>query len=84
MSRIVSHHLGLGPKALIDLYRLDRSLRALQRGKADGVDGFADQAHQVREWRRRLNITPGRYVREGRSALAEVFDRAAERPAFYL
>ena len=32
LSRIVSRHLGVSPKALIDLYRLDRSLRALQGG----------------------------------------------------
>ncbi len=84
LSRVVSHHLGIRPKALIDLYRLDRSLRGLQRTGATDLDGFADQAHQVREWRRRLGVTPGRYVREGRSALAEAFDVLADRPAFYL
>jgi AraC-like DNA-binding protein len=84
LSRIISHHLGISPKTLIDLHRLDRSLRALQGGETDSVDGFADQAHQVREWHRRLGITPGRYAREGRSALAEAFDPAADRPAFYL
>jgi AraC-like DNA-binding protein len=84
LHRVVVHHLGISPKALIDLYRIDRSLRALQRGEASGVDGFADQAHQVREWRRRLGITPGRYARDGRSALAEAFGAGADRPAFYL
>jgi AraC-like DNA-binding protein len=82
--RVVLRHLGISPKALIGLYRLDRSLRALQRGEAHGVDGFADQAHQVREWRRRLGVTPGRYARGGRSALAEAFGAGADRPAFYL
>jgi AraC-like DNA-binding protein len=72
------------PKALIDLYRLDRSLRAVQGGQTAGTDGFADQAHQIREWKRRLGISPGRYAREGRSTLAEAFDPAADRPAFYL
>lgn len=84
LSRIVSRHLGISPKALIDLYRLDRSLRALQRGEATGVEGFADQAHQTREWRHRLGITPGRYACEGPSALAEALDMFADRPAFYL
>ncbi|HEY0478358.1 MAG TPA: helix-turn-helix domain-containing protein [Kofleriaceae bacterium] len=84
LSRIVSRHLGISSKALIDLYRLDRSLRALQRGQSNGAAGFADQAHQVREWRRRLATTPGRYAREGRSALADAFGAAADRPAFYL
>jgi AraC-like DNA-binding protein len=83
LSRVISRHLGISPKALIDLYRLDRSLRAIQGGQADGIEGFADQAHQIREWSRRLGITPGRY-RQGRSALAKAFDPSADRPAFYL
>jgi AraC-like DNA-binding protein len=84
LSRIISPHLGISPKTLIDLYRLDRSLRAIQGGNSDGVDGFADQAHQVREWRRRLGITPGRYAREGRSTLARALDSSPDRTAFYL
>jgi AraC-like DNA-binding protein len=84
LSRIVTRHIGVSPKALIDLYRLDRSLRAVQGGQTAGTDGFADQAHQIREWKRRLGISPGRYAREGRSTLAEAFDPAADRPAFYL
>jgi AraC-like DNA-binding protein len=84
LSRIVSRDLGIGPKALVDLHRLDRSLRALQSGVADGADGFADQAHQIREWRRRLGTTPSRYVQEGRSALAKAWDPAGRRSAFYL
>ena len=84
LSRIISPHLGISPKTLIDLYRLDRSLRAIQGGKSDGVDGFADQAHQVREWRRRLGTTPGRYAREGCSTLARAFDPFSDRTAFYL
>jgi AraC-like DNA-binding protein len=83
LSRIITRHLGVSPKALVDLYRLDRSVRAIQAGR-DGVEGFADQAHQVREWKRRLGITPGRYARQERSALANAFDPAVDRPAFYL
>jgi AraC-like DNA-binding protein len=84
LSRVVSRNLGIAPKVLVSLYRLDRSLRALQSGKADGVDGFADQAHQTREWRRRLGTTPGRYAREGRSALAKAWDPVGHRSVFYL
>lgn len=84
VTRIISRHLGIGPKTLIDLYRLNRSLRALQSGLADGIDGFADQAHQNRVWRQQLGVTPGRYAREGRSALAEAFDPTTDRTAFYL
>lgn len=83
LSRVVSEHLGIGPKALLDLHRLDRSLSAVQAG-GDGADGFSDQAHQVREWRRRLGTTPGRYARQGRSELAAAFAPAASGPTFYL
>ena len=84
LSRIISRHLGISPKTLVDLYRLDRSVRALQVGRDDAIEGFADQAHQIREWRRRLGVTPGRYARVGRSALAEAIDPTANRTAFYL
>lgn len=83
LSRVVSDHLGIGPKALVGLHRFDRSLRAVQAG-GNGASGFADQAHQVREWRRRLGTTPGRYARVGRSALAEAFDSATSGSALYL
>ncbi|HVU33825.1 MAG TPA: helix-turn-helix domain-containing protein, partial [Opitutaceae bacterium] len=46
LARTLSHHLGVSPKSLIDLYRLNRSVRAVQRGADDSADGFADQAHQ--------------------------------------
>jgi AraC-like DNA-binding protein len=81
LSRVVNEHVGVGPKELSDLYRLDRSLKAVQAGD-DGGAGFSDQAHQIREWRRRLRVTPGRYARDGRSALADAF-RAAEPSATY-
>lgn len=83
LTRVVSGHLGIGPNELLDLHRLDRSLRAVQAG-ADSLVGFADQAHQICEWRRRLDTTPGRYSRTGRSRLAEKFGSAMSGPAFYL
>jgi AraC-like DNA-binding protein len=84
LSRLVTEYLGIGPKALPDLHRLGRSLRAVQAGTGDGAEGFSDQAHQIREWRRRLGKTPGRYSVEGRSKLAEAFDPAVSELAFYL
>lgn len=84
LSRLVTEYLGIGPKALLDLHRLGRSLRAVQAGTGDGAEGFSDQAHQIREWRRRLGKTPGRYAVERRSKLAEAFDPAVLQPAFYL
>jgi len=83
LSRLMSEHLGIGPKELSDLHRLDRSLRAVQAGD-DGGAGFSDQAHQIREWRRRLRTTPGRYARERRSSLAEAFGGADPSATYYL
>lgn len=84
LSRTMKTHLGIGPKVLLDLYRLDRSLRAVQARDGCGADGFADQAHQVREWSRRLGVTPGQYAREGASTLARTFGSAPSDPRFYL
>lgn len=83
LSRVLSRHLGLGAKAMLDLHRLDRSLRAVQSGEGGGI-GFADQAHQIREWRRRLGTTPGRYARLGGSELSRAFGSSTPGPAFYV
>lgn len=78
-------HLGIGPKRLMDLERLQASLRALQRGQGDPLRDYSDQAHQVRTWRRRLGITPSAYHRRGPSDLAtHSMDTGQEAPAFYL
>jgi AraC-like DNA-binding protein len=84
LCRVVSRHLGVSPKALMDLYRLERSVRALQSGRNRTAEGYADQAHQIREWRRRLGTTPGRYSREGCSVFAEMVKDTQSRVAFYL
>lgn len=83
LSRLVKEHLGIGPKELLDLHRLDRSLSAVQSASEGGA-GFSDQAHQIREWRRRLGTTPGRYARAGRSYLAEAFGNADPSMTYYL
>ncbi|MBL8948843.1 MAG: helix-turn-helix domain-containing protein [Myxococcales bacterium] len=74
-------HLGVGPKALMDLERAHASLRAVQRG-GDPLIGYADAPHQIRAWRRRFGTTPGRY------AAGELARRVAaadpDAPAFYL
>lgn len=84
LSRTVSCQLGIGPKLLLDLHRLDRSLRAVQFGVGAGASGFSDQAHQVREWSRRLGVTPGRYACDGPSVFARTMGAQNDGPAFYL
>ncbi|QEZ42944.1 AraC family transcriptional regulator [Cupriavidus oxalaticus] len=85
LNRWFEWHLGLSPKRLMDLERLQSSIRAVQSGEGDAVSGYSDQAHQIRSWRRRLACTPGSYARRGPSALAAHFCRLpADGPAFYL
>ncbi|MCZ7171453.1 helix-turn-helix domain-containing protein, partial [Salmonella enterica] len=71
LHRWFERHLGLGPKQLMDLERLQSSIQAVQRGDGDALSGYSDQAHQIRNWRRRLARTPGGYARGGPSPLAE-------------
>ncbi|WP_427306548.1 helix-turn-helix domain-containing protein [Cupriavidus sp. H39] len=85
LNRWFEQQLGLGPKQLMDLERLQHSIQAVQRGAADALDGYCDQAHQIRAWRRRVSQTPGAYGRSGPSPLAASFgQRPAGAPAFYL
>lgn len=85
LARWCRTHLGIGPKRLMDLERLQSSLRAAQRGRGDPFEGYCDQAHQIRTWRRRLGTTPSAYVREAPSMLASYFGLSGEdAPAFYL
>ncbi|WP_454674359.1 helix-turn-helix domain-containing protein [Achromobacter pestifer] len=86
LQRWCHRHLGVGPKDLADLERLHRSLRNLQTGRGDAVEGYSDQAHQIRSWRRRLGVTPGAYARQARSALAAQFSEEGreQAPRFYL
>jgi AraC-like DNA-binding protein len=76
LHRLFRRHLGVGPKELADLERLHSSLRGVQFGKGVPVQGFSDQAHQIRSWKRRLGVSPGAYARAPRTQLAD--DLAAQ------
>lgn len=86
LHRWFRQHLGIGPKDLADLERLHVSLQSVQTGGPDPIAGYSDQAHQIRNWRRRLGVTPGAYSREVRSPMAAFFssERSITAPAFYL
>jgi AraC-like DNA-binding protein len=62
-------NVGIGPKQLMDLERLQRSLAAVQERRGDPLEGYSDQAHQIRNWRRRLDVTPGTYVQSALSRM---------------
>lgn len=85
LHRLFQRHLGIGPQELLALERLHSSLGGVQTGRGDPLQGFSDQAHQIRSWRRRLGVTPGAYSRAERTPMASHFSRDCELgPAFYL
>lgn len=80
-------HIGVGPKRLAVLRRLQLSLSAVQRSQGEPIAGFSDQAHQIRTWRRYVGVTPDRYARTPASRLSAAFSENVkadrEPPAFY-
>lgn len=85
LHRWYTQHFGVGPRQMMELERLQVSVRAVQAG-ADGVEGYADQAHQIRTWRKRLALTPGAYARASRSVMSSHAGalQAGAQPVFYL
>lgn len=61
---------GVGPKEYALLHRLQASLTSVQTRCGDPVASFSDQAHQIREWKRRLGVTPGAYRQTSLAHLA--------------
>lgn len=88
LQRRLRADLGVSPRQLLSLERIQRSLQEAQRGGgALSPDDFADQAHEIRAWRRRVGTTPGRYRRAGPSAPASALTEACpspRAPVFYL
>ena len=85
LGRWFETHVGLGPKAIRNLQRFRDSLHAVQRREGDALAGFSDQAHQIREWRRRIGFTPSRYTRTAPSPMASYFNSSSRSaPPFYL
>lgn len=86
LQRWFHRHLGVGPKDLADLERLQKSLRSVQTKHGDSHAGFSDQAHQIRTWRRRLGVTPTVYDKMDCSPMAAYFSSndGETGPAFYL
>lgn len=86
LNRWFRTHAGLAPKQLLDLERFQASLRAVQTRRGDPLEGFSDQPHQIRSWRRRIGVSPGMYARQERSVMAGLSRErsAAPGPSFYL
>jgi AraC-like DNA-binding protein len=69
LQRISARLTGLSPKELFDIERLRCSVAATQIGEGDPLAGYADQSHQIRAWKRRLDTTPSAYRRESISTI---------------
>lgn len=80
LQRDFQRHLGVSPKQVMNLHRLQRSVRAnVETVSQSPMQEFSDQAHEIRAWRRYLSRTPSRYCTENRSALAKAFASSAQR-----
>ncbi|MEO1125327.1 MAG: helix-turn-helix domain-containing protein [Cyanobacteria bacterium J06639_16] len=85
LQREFQGHLGISPKQVMNLHRLQRSVKANLENVSQEpvsqspVQEFADQAHEIRAWRRYLSRTPGRYRPENRSVLAKTFAASTQR-----
>lgn len=77
LERSFLEHLGLSPKRYQQIHRVTNSLQATLTGRGDPLEGFSDQAHQIRNWRAHLGLTPGHVRRVGPSPLATMFQRQA-------
>ncbi|MEM9003126.1 MAG: helix-turn-helix domain-containing protein [Cyanobacteria bacterium P01_F01_bin.86] len=79
LQRDFRRHLGISPKQVMNLHRLQHSVRANVEVISQSPEpAFADQAHKIRTWRRYLSQTPGRYCSENRSTLARAFASSAQ------
>lgn len=69
LQRLFNDYVGIGPKWVIQRYRLHQALERLACGDAaDGTRlalelGYFDQAHFIRDFRRLVGRSPGEYLR---------------------
>jgi len=84
IGRWFQRYIGLSPKSVMILERLNSSVRKIQLQNGDAVDGYSDQAHQIRSWRKLVGLTPKAYANRTLSPMAADFARLrTEAPAFY-
>ena len=67
LQRLFQKYVGIGPKWVIQRYRLHEAIAQVQAGKTLGWTelalelGYFDQAHFVRDFRQLVGMTPGEY-----------------------
>jgi len=75
LARRFQFHVGVSPKQLARVARLQRAVVDLQRGRGDGLAdaalrlGYFDQAHMARDFRALAGVTPA----EARAATGSIF-----------
>lgn len=73
LQRLFNQYVGIGPKWVINRYRMHEALERVDAG--DAVDwsqlalelGYFDQAHFIRDFRALVGCPPAEYARRGRS-----------------
>jgi transcriptional regulator GlxA family with amidase domain len=84
IGRWFQRYIGLSPKSVMVLERLNSSVRKIQLQNGDAVDGYSDQAHQIRRWRKSVGLTPKAYGNRALSPMAaDLAGLRADAPAFY-
>lgn len=69
LQRLFREYVGVGPKWIINRYRLHEAIAQLQEGRAVSWAelalelGYFDQAHFIRDFRRLVGCTPGVYAK---------------------
>ena len=78
--------MGVAPKQIADIEWLHHSLSEIQRGGESSLSGDSDQSHQIRQWRPRLNLTPGAYSETSSQRMERYFGQARNVPplSYYL
>lgn len=80
LHRLFLRHIGIAPKQIADIERLHHSLSEIQRGGESSLLGYSDQSHQIRQWRRRLDFTPGAYAKTADQRMQHYFGRSRNVP----
>ncbi|TBR35974.1 MULTISPECIES: helix-turn-helix domain-containing protein [Dyella] len=69
LQRLFREYIGVGPKWVINRYRLHEALAQLQEGREVSWAalaqelGYFDQAHFIRDFRKLVGVAPGAYVK---------------------
>lgn len=78
LARWFKIHTGVGPKRIMDLERLVRSIRA-HRGQGDPGASYSDQSHQIRTYKRFIGVSPTVYKRGLKDLPRDYLDSQASR-----